>query len=156
MPCPAFGGKGGVKGHNTKEISFPGSPALCAESFTNKIGSRSGLTGAYLSSPLVPVLRSSSATKDGGEGRLRGKPSALCLPPAGIQGFERELRVEKLRLLSLRAERSNPTKSLRGHSPWQSQQFPLPCGERVGVREKLYTLCPMRFALFKRGLTSSS
>ena len=109
--------------------------------------------GAYPSSPLVPVLRSSSATKDGGEGRLRGKPSALCLRQAGAQGFERELRVEKLRLLSLRAERSNPTKSLRGHSPWQSQQFPLPCGERVGVREKLYALCAIRFALFRRGLT---
>ena len=25
---------GGVKGHNIKEISFPGSPALCAGSFT--------------------------------------------------------------------------------------------------------------------------
>jgi len=29
-PRPAFGGIGGVKGHNMKEITLPGSPALWA------------------------------------------------------------------------------------------------------------------------------
>jgi hypothetical protein len=34
VPRPALGGIGGVKGHNMKEISLPGSPALWAGSFT--------------------------------------------------------------------------------------------------------------------------
>jgi len=59
VPCPAFGGIGGVKGHNTKEISFPGSPALCAESFINK--------------SLDPKPNTSDLLSPGGEGGGEGE-----------------------------------------------------------------------------------
>jgi len=59
VPCPAFGGIGGVKGYNIKEISFPGSPALCAESFTNK--------SLHLKPNTADLL------SPGGEGRVRGR-----------------------------------------------------------------------------------
>jgi hypothetical protein len=34
VPRPAYGGTGGVKGHNINEVALPGSPALWAGSFT--------------------------------------------------------------------------------------------------------------------------
>jgi hypothetical protein len=56
-PCIA----GGAKGHNIKEISFPGSPAVCARGFTSCSLDHFSFSAKYI---LLQLLVSPQSTMD--------------------------------------------------------------------------------------------